>query len=207
MSRAVTTTEVAISAVADGAIGTYCGASDAMTAGTVTAAPAVEPAATPAVPLPLPSRMSASTSMVPVIAITDRPSRMPSTPVFRMTVKLRPLPSAKAKNGTITLTPWLKKARRSLSRLPSAKPITNGSSAPTRLCHGKAASPVRPERAHRHERTGFERHQAEGAGFLLGAELLHQRHVEAAVGVVHRRHDGEHRKPGEEAAVDAARSE
>ena len=39
VSRAVTTTEVAIRAVAEGAIGTYCGASDAMTAGTVTAAP------------------------------------------------------------------------------------------------------------------------------------------------------------------------
>ena len=52
VNSAVTTTEVAIRAVAEGATGTYCGASDAITAGTVTAAPAVEPAATPAVPLP-----------------------------------------------------------------------------------------------------------------------------------------------------------
>jgi hypothetical protein len=44
----------------------------------------------------------------------------------------------------------------------------------------------------------------EGGRFLLRAELLHQRHVEAAIGVVHRRHDGQRRKSGEEAAVDAA---
>ncbi|MNP23790.1 hypothetical protein D3C76_1165110 [compost metagenome] len=115
-----------------------------MIIGLATAAPAVEEAATPAVPLPPASHLSARISGIPVTMMTARPSRIPNRPVSMMTEKLMVLPSAKPKKGIRVPVALLKNSFRSGSRLPRAEPIRKGRMAPTKWWPWKEASPVAP---------------------------------------------------------------
>ncbi|MNC48058.1 hypothetical protein D3C75_971520 [compost metagenome] len=57
---------------------------------------------------------------------------------------------------------------------------------------------------HGNQRTGFKRHQHKSAGFFLGAVLLHDGGIQAAVGHIHNRDQGQHGQAGEEPGLDAA---
>gem|GEM_PF-6135096 len=140
----MTITLAATSAVADAATGSKAGLIWAMITGLATAAPAAEEAATPAVPFPPPISRSAIISGIPVMIITATPRKIPSRPVSIITFRLMVLPSAKPKKGISTGVALLKKARRSWSRLPRAKPIRNGSTAPTKWCGSNEARPAEP---------------------------------------------------------------
>ncbi|MNE26745.1 hypothetical protein D3C80_1201260 [compost metagenome] len=61
-----------------------------------------------------------------------------------ITFRLMVLPSAKPKKGIRTGVALLKKSRRSVSRLPRAKPIRNGRTAPTKWCGSNDARPAEP---------------------------------------------------------------
>src|SRR6202021_2567268 len=54
------------------------------------------------------------------------------------------LPSAKAKKGIINTPPGAKNSLSLGSRLPSAKPTRNGSTAPTKTCGSKCGAPDAP---------------------------------------------------------------
>ena len=132
----------------------------------------------------------------------DAHGRDRAGPPARPCVRSRPAPSAKAKNGIITGIARLRKSRISRSRLPMIMPTSSGRIAPTSVCHGKGREAGDAERHHGEERPALQRHHGVGADVARAAVLAHQRHVEAAVGVVHRGDDGQGGEAREHAGGD-----
>ena len=104
------------------------------------------------------------------------------------------MPSAKAKNGIITGMARPRKARMSRSRLPEDHADRERQDAAHQRLPREGRQAGDAQRHHGQEGAGFERHDRVGADIARAAVLAHQRHVEAAVGVVEGRHDGQRRE-------------
>ena len=157
-------------------------------AGTAAALPAVEAAATPRPP----SRRwrGPQEEGVPVTTTTATPSPRPSSPPARPW-QVQPAAEGEGEEGDHHGDGAAEEVAHVAVEVAEDHADDERQDGADQRRPGKGREPGDAEGDHGEEGAGFKRHDRVGADVARLAVLAHQRHVEPAVGVVHRGHDGE----------------